>query len=97
MYAFTGKPILVYHCTGARALLVEQMKHEDVIGMTVEILKSVFGPSVNKVVSFSMTEWSKDIFSLGSYSHLALHSKGDEFALFSRHCAKIYSRLIIFG
>jgi monoamine oxidase len=84
MLPFTGKPILVYHCTGSAAISLEEMNHEIVIEMALGTLRSVFGLSVNKVVSSHVTEWSKDIFSLGSYSHLSLHARGDEFTLFSR-------------
>jgi monoamine oxidase len=83
MMPFTQKPMLVYHVAGLKALALEQMDEASALKQVLNILTPVFGDQIGKLVSFARTSWSQNEFSLGSYSHLPLNSRGDEFTLFT--------------
>ena len=70
----TGAPILVGLAGGAFAAEIETWPDGAVVGSAMDVLRGIYGAAVPEPSSWQITAWSRDPWSLGSYSFHAVGS-----------------------
>ncbi len=77
-----GEPILLWFNSGSFARALEARSDTDVVASAMQAMRLMFGKDAPEPVSALVTRWSKDPFSLGSYSHVGVGgSAADRVAL----------------
>ncbi|MCC7537296.1 MAG: FAD-dependent oxidoreductase, partial [Deltaproteobacteria bacterium] len=93
-YAMTGHPALVSYTGGAAAVEMERLDDRELVARFVEVLRAMFGSSLPDPTGHVITRWTRDPWTLGSYSYLAVGaSPADRRAL----AAPIDGRLFFAG
>lgn len=73
-----GKPTLVSHITGHRALEMSRLKDETVLELAMLALSNVYKDMPDRPLKWYRTNWTQDPMSCGAYTHLAPGSSVDE-------------------
>lgn len=69
-YPFSQQPILLGYSGGEKARQLEQYSDQELLAKTLSNLRKHFGPQIPSPEAQFFTRWSRDPFSLGSYSYL---------------------------
>ena len=72
--AISGQPTLLTFAAGPFGRRMQVLPHDVVVDSAIGALRSLHGDAVRTPVAHWVTDWGRDPFSLGSYSHLALGS-----------------------
>ena len=79
--AFLRAPVLVGYNAGTTAARFETKPAAEVTAAAVSALRSMFGRDVPEPQNAIVTQWGRDPFALGAYSHLPPGASARDFAL----------------
>jgi len=72
----SGKPLLMGFNVGEPARQVEALDDTATVDQAMQVLRSIFGPSVPDPVAAQISRWGQDPYALGAYSYNAVGSNG---------------------
>jgi len=80
MHKCMGKPILLALVAGSSAYAQEEMSDDEIISECVAILRKAY-PNCPDPTGAVITRWYQDCYARGSYSYVAVGSKGEDYDL----------------
>jgi monoamine oxidase len=75
---YTQQPVLMLFTSGQTAREREKLTDAEIIGVAMQVLRTIYGSNIPEPERWLRTRWSEDPFALGSYSYLAAGSSGDD-------------------
>ncbi|MCC7540343.1 MAG: FAD-dependent oxidoreductase [Deltaproteobacteria bacterium] len=77
-HALAGHPVLIAFTGGVHARAMEARTDADIVARLTAIYRSMFGSSLPQPTGHVITRWTRDPFTLGSYSFLAEGATPDD-------------------
>ncbi len=74
-YPLSKKPILMAFTAGVVGEQLEQLSDRELLALTMDSLKNMYGENLPKLKSHYITRWASDKYSYGSYSYLPVGVK----------------------
>lgn len=69
---YTSSPVLMGYYGGERGHRIENLSDTELVKQIMNDLRKIFGPDIPEPSQHVRTHWSRDEFSFGSYSYLAI-------------------------
>jgi len=80
-----GKPVLVGLNAGVSSYRMDWTEHSSAVNQALGVLREIFGSeTVPDPVNTHVTRWSRDPFSLGTYSYVAAGASGEDYDALAR-------------
>ncbi|GAA5527025.1 FAD-dependent oxidoreductase [Herpetosiphon gulosus] len=72
IYHYTNSPILLGFNAGSYARMLESRSDAEIIADGMQVLRTIYGPTIPDPEAWQITRWGADPYALGSYSFLGI-------------------------